>query len=160
MAGRHHTGSETGRRFREIFSFLKIRSDGRVPGVVYDDSINGGPAVSGSQCDYCMFKVLRLVVYRTSTVVSCHRPLIDRNTNLVCGNPPLPRSSTSVAPPVRPHLSALDPHSAGSSFPRHCVPAQASTCTCLLLLEKPSRRAAGGCACSCMRDANRPTPRS
>jgi hypothetical protein len=23
-----------------------------------DDSINGGPAVSGSQCDYCMFKVV------------------------------------------------------------------------------------------------------
>ena len=156
MAGRHHTGSETGCRFREIFSFLKIRSDGRVPGVVYGDSINGGPAVSGSDgspCDYCMFK---------KYYVSCSLPHVYRNI----------LSSTAIL------TRCVGTHPcAGAARPLHLrfVPTSlpspslsglviltplGSCCTCLLLLEKPSRRAAGGCACSSMRDANRPTPRS
>ena len=77
----------------------------------------------------------------------------------MCGGPPAPGgSSTSVARPVRPHTSALTLTPAGSSFPRHCAPAQALKSSCLLLLEKA--QSSCGWACSCMRDANRPTPRS
>ena len=70
----------------------------------------------------------------------------------MCG--PDPRrpggSRTSVACPVRPHTSALTLTPAGSSFPRHCAPAQALKSSCLLLLEKA--QSSCGWACSCMRD--------
>ena len=115
----------------DFFIYLKIRSDGRVPGVVYGDSINGGPAPGSlsslevSVITVCLKSTTSLVVYRTSIVVSCHRPQYSPGV----WEPTLApeqhvRCTYRSSPPLCPH-----PHSAGSSFSRHWAPA-ALACSC------------------------------
>ena len=73
----------------------------------------------------CLKSTTSLVVYRTSIVVSCHRPQYSPGVWEPTLAPEQHVSCTyGSSPPLCPH-----PHSAGSSFSRHWAPA-ALACSC------------------------------